>query len=231
MENLYFDSKNDLNNYLNEHTVRRLGANVGKDGYCCLLDNGMVAKFLYDEFLPAYALQFKDFNYRSFVFAKSAAFVGEYVKTVFMDFAPGKSLYEERPLDQRLDVLGDSLEVLTGDIVAVSERGLFVKDFHPGNIIYDGYQFRIIDTFPYLLLPNGIFTKENFFEVMNRLYNCLLEEVLRNQKVRARFSFWGNLNYLENPKEYLLAIKSFIEEMTNQEVNTLKEAHLALTKK
>ena len=227
MENLYFKNRAEYSDYLSEHVVERLGE-PGREGICSLMDNGYVVKSLYSEYYPKFALQFKDFDFKSLIFAKCGAIIGEYVVGLFMNYAPGKMLSEEKPVNQDLLVLGNQLQVVTNDIDRASEKGMLARDFHCGNIIYDGEAFRIIDTLPYLLLPKGIFKKENYYEIMNKIYEFLLGELLKDKRVYDELSFWGKLDYLRNPKEYLLLLKKFIEELVEKEINTLGEAEQAL---
>lgn len=229
MENMEFKNRTELREYIKEHTVKNLG--MGREGECHLLDNGSVVKYLYGDFDPNFALQFKDFPDSSFIFAKAGAFVDGYVVAQFMEHANGKSLLDEVPTGQEIATLGDHLEVVTDSIELISEKSVLVKDFFGGNIIYDGNVFKIVDTLYYLLLPMSRYRKENFYEIMNRLYACLLNDIMKHRRVNERFSFYGQLDYLTHPKKYLLMLRDYIADITREEVKTLEEASLALRKK
>ena len=229
MDSIYFKTNEELDKYLDSHTVKRLG--VGKDGRCVLLDNGLVAKKLWQDYYPDFALQFKDIKVPSFVFARSAAFVGDFVKAVFMEQAKGDTLLERRVDYQRMDTLGDHLGVLSKDIITLSDMGVLIKDFHCGNIVYDETRFRIIDTLPFLKLPNGKYKEENLREVMIRLYENILSEIFKYKKVSFRFRYYGHNEFLEDPKYYLQLLRNYIMELTEEEIVTVEDASMALKKK
>ena len=228
MEDIEFANRELLREYIKVHTVKNLGA--GREGAVTLLDDGSVVKYLYDDYKPEFALQFKDFDIDPFVFAKSGAFVDGYVAAQFMEYAKGKSLADEIPFKQDIEILSENLEVVSQGIESISEKGVLVKDFFAGNIIYDGNNFKIIDTLPYLFLHKGTYAKENYYEIMKQIYNLLLKEIMKNNIINRKFSYWGNLDYLKNPKLYLLSLKAFIEELIEQKINNLEEAKLALKK-
>ncbi len=229
MENLYFKSKEEIHEYISKHFVKGLG--VGCAGSCYLLDNGMVIKELDGDYYPEFVLQFKDFDVSSFVFAKSGAFVEKFVNAVFMDYAPGKTLYDSKPVHQDIITLGKHLEQVSKDIIDISKYGVIIKDFHCGNIMYDNQQMRIIDTVPYLYLKKGDFRRENILEVMTRIYGFLLEDIITYRSLGETRFFRGKQNLLENPEEYFTLLKDLIEKDTDSSVNTLKDASLVLRKK
>ena len=131
MENVYFNSKKEIRNYISKHYVKSLG--VGCSGSCYLLDNGMVIKDLNGDYYPEFVLQFKDFDIPSFIFAKSGAFVDKFVNAVFMYYAPGNTLYVDKPVDQDMITLGKHLEQVSKDIIDISKHGVIIRDFHCGN--------------------------------------------------------------------------------------------------
>ena len=231
MENMYFKNREEYRKYLNDHVVKRLGTHASRDGVCSLMDNGYVVKALYDEYYPNFAFQFKDFDIPSYIFSKTGAFVDGFVVAVFMDYAKGESVEQHKPIDQEIITLGTHLDLVAKDTKTIGEQGVKVNDFHCGNIIYDSNIFKIIDTLVYDLLTKGDYSKDNIYEVMNRLLAGILDDIMKYRIIRERYSFLGNLDYLENPKAYLIELKKFIEELTEKPINTLKEADNALKMK
>ncbi len=229
MEKMSFKNREELKDYISDHTIKRLGA--GKDGICSLLDNGSVCKYLYYDYNPEYALQFKDIDVPSFVFATSGAYVDEYIASVFMEYADGMVLDKNKPINIDLSTLASQLDVLVSDLITISDMGILVKDFHCGNTIYDGNSFRVIDTLPYLYIPSGKYKIDNLREVMNRMYDFLLRDIMKNSIVYDKYSFYGRLDYLENPSQYFTELKAFLESLSNQSVNTLEDANMVLKKK
>ena len=230
MDDIRFKDRTELRQYISDHMVKPLG--VGREGQCTLLDNGLVIKYLYRDYYPQFALQFKDLYIPSLIFARYGAFVEDYVGAVFMDYAKGDALLDRIPLEQSLDVLGDHLNVLVDGIKKASEMGIYAKDFHCGNILYDLNQFKIVDTLSYLRFDNYTYEKDNIYEIMNPIFAKLLSEIIDyNKEIGFDLSFFGNLDYLKNPKEYLQLLKSRIETITDQEVTTLKDASMSLRKK
>ena len=229
MENLYFQNKNEIKDYISCHFVKSLGA--GRDGACFLLDDGSVIKDLNGDYYPDFVLQFKDFKVPSFVFAKAGAFIGDYISAIFMEYAPGNSLYSSKPIHQDMIILGKHLEQVAKDIIDISERGVLVKDFHCGNIMYDGQQMRIVDTLPYLYLPKGDYRRENACEIMNRLYEFLLGDILTYHSLGESRFFHGKQELLENPEQYFTMLKDLIEEDTETNIRSLNDASLVLRKK
>ena len=229
MENMHFENEWELNNYLRSHTKKVLGD--GKDGQCILLDNGIVCKKLWLEYYPNFVLQFKDTYLDSFVFARSAAIVDDFARAIFMEYVPGKNLYERRVDSERIDVIGTQLDKVVTDVNALSEEGVLIKDFHCGNIIHDGNMFKIVDTLPYLKLPKGNYQLENQREVMNKLYDYILQHVMKYRKVSGKFNFYGRKEFLEAPSYYFGIIQDYLQNLTGEEINTFEEANMSLKKK
>lgn len=228
MEKMEFKSRDELKDYINSHTVKNLG--IGREGRCSLLDNGKVIKYLYDDYNPEFVLQFKDIDSSSFLFAKEGIFVDDYVAAILMEYAKGMALSSKKPVDQNIITLGNQLQILSNDIVSISEKSVFVKDFHCGNIIYDGNAFKVIDTLPYLLFSRGNYKNENLREVMNRIYEFLLSDIISYRIVRRDYTYLGRLDRLEYPSEYFNELKSYLENTLGEEINTLGEASVSLKK-
>lgn len=229
MENMTFRSRDELREYIDVHKVDGLG--TGKDGACFLLDDGTVIKYLYADYFLEYALQFKDIEIPSFVFAKAAAVVDGYAAAVFMEHAKGPVLGKNRPDKQSIVTLGDQLEVLVNDITVASKEGIWIRDFHCKNIIHGSDIFRIIDTLPFCFLPKGNYDLENKREVMFPIYSFLLGEIMENEIVHRNHPFYGNnTNPINRPKEYLMQVKSCIEDISGQEITTLEDANKVLKK-
>lgn len=228
MENLYLNSEKELQNYIDEHKSNCLG--FGREGNCILLDNGYVLKKLYGEYNPKFALQFKDVENDSFIFAKNGIFINQYISALFMKYVKGLTLSDKIPKDQSFIQLGLQLQKLVDDIIKLSEMGIQVKDFHTGNIIYDGNKFIIIDTLGYLYL-SGSYKTENLREVMHKVFYYILIDILRYREIPNSLVYYGKLNILENPNEYLLNLKKYIENIAEQEVNTVEDAIKVLKKK
>lgn len=230
MENMDFQDRNELIQFISDHSIKRF--TVGREGVCSLLDNGYVIKYLYDDYYPKFALQFKDVENDSFIFAKNAAFIKDYVAALFMEYAEGPTVEEKKPDDLALPILGSQLDKLVRDIKKISDMGIYVKDFTCGNIIHKPDQFKVIDTTPYLYLPKGNYRKENMSEIMNRLYDGILEEVMKYRRELGNDCIYrGRQEHLENPSEYLSKLKSIIENNTKQEITTLEDAAVALKKR
>ena len=226
---LHFNSRTELQEYIRSNYVKKLG--LGREGVCSLLKDGTVIKYLHEDYYPDFALQFKDVDTPTFIFAKSGAFVGEFVSGLFMDYAEGKSLYEKKPTDQSMILLGTQLEQVVTDIKTISKQGVWIRDFHPGNMIYNGERFRIVDTLSYLSLPKDNYEEENMYEVMNRLYDFLLDDVMKDRDVYKKYIFYGRRDLIDHPKEYLTALKNYIEEISGKSITTLDDANKVLRKK
>ena len=52
-----------------------------------------------------------------------------------------------------------------------------------------------------------------------------------NSIVYDKYSFYGRLDYLENPSQYFIELKAFLESLSNQSINTLEDANMVLKKK
>ena len=229
MKNLIFNNKDGLDRFIKKHTVKPLGA--GREGASFLMDNGLVLKKLNDEYNPEFVMQFKDLDISSFVFAKSSVIIDNYVNAIFMEYIKGYTLLENVPNNQDLLVLGEQLQKLVEDIKKISELGIWVKDFYPGNIIYNNNGFKIIDTIGYLYLANNNFELDNLYEIMNKLYGVLIKEVYSCNEISSDLLFIGNTNILKNPKEYLKELKNVIEKIGECDITTLGDAKKTLLKK
>lgn len=229
MKDLHFNNLNTLQQYIDKHKVKSLG--YGKDGTCFLLDDNSVIKLLYSDYYPDYVLQFKDIDSSSFIFAKNCAYVGNYVRAVIMEYVQGTSLSKNKPLNQKIDLLADQLQVLTDSLNSISSQGILIKDFHCRNIIYDEISFKIIDTLPYLYLSGRNYKEDNLYEVMNRIYSFLLEDIMGYREIAEQYGYIGDLDKLANPSSYLRWLKLNIESSTDQSINTLDEAEKVLQKK
>ncbi|MBP5679195.1 MAG: hypothetical protein J6X28_05190 [Bacilli bacterium] len=230
MEDMHFSSNEDLLDYIRSHAVKHF--NPGREGNCTLLDNGWIVKYLWREYYPKFALQFKDFQVPTFVFAQYGAFVDDMVKAVFMEYAEGPTVSQEKPVTQKMTILGEQLEAVLEDLYQISDRGVLVDDFHCGNLIYNGEQFKIIDTLPsYLLLPGGKYRKDNFYQVMPPIYDMILQDLMKFSFVREYHTCYGNKRALEHPKDYYQSLRDQIAQDTHQEIITLEDAHQALQKK
>lgn len=229
MGKMEFKSREELEKYVNAHQEKYLGSGI--DGRCVLLDNGRVIKLLHKTFNPDYALQFKEISSPSFIFADEAICINGEVCAVIMDYAKGKRLSDNKPLGQNIITLGNQLRKLTFDICRLSDKGVLIKDFTTSNIMYDGEKFTVIDTFPYLLIPHGMFKKENLREVMttrNGIYPFLLSDIMKYRAVWENQSYYGRLDCLEYPNNYFEELKSFLENTYGEEINTLGDAEMVL---
>ena len=229
MKDLFFNNYNELKEYVNIHKVKSLGS--GREGTCFLLDDNSVIKLLYSDYYSDYALQFKDIESPTFVFPKNCAFVKDYVRAIIMEYVQGDSLSKHKPIEQRIDLLGDKLQILTDSLDDISSKGILVKDFHCGNVIYNDNEFKVIDTLPYLYLHGNNYKNENLYEVMNRIYSFLLEDIMKYNEIYKKYGYIGNIDKLDNPAIYLRYLKEELENITDQEINTLSEANKVLKKK
>ena len=228
MENLLFNNKSELNDYIRKHSIQCLG--LGREGICYLLDNGLVLKKLYNEYYSDFALQFKDINIESFVFAKTGIIINNFINAVFMDYIKGFTILEKIPYDQNILIIAEQLQKLVEDIKKISKLGIIAKDFYPGNIIYNEKGFIIIDTISYLYLNKGDVKVNNLFEIMNKVYDALIKEIYFCKEIPSNLLFMGKIDILENPKEYLKELKLKIEEISQQEVITLGDIKKILNK-
>ena len=228
MENLYLKSDDELQEYIKKHTKDCIG--FGREGNCILTDNGYVLKKLYGEYNPQFALQFKNIENDSFIFAKSGIFIDDYIRAIFMRYAKGLTLSDKIPKDKSFIQLGIQLQKLVDDIVKLSEMGIQVKDFHMGNIVYDENKFTIIDTIGYLYL-RGSYKTENLREIMHRLFYYLLVDILRYREIPNNLVYYGKIDILESPNEYLIKLKKYIENLVEQDVTTVDDAIKVLNKK
>ena len=228
MKDLQFKSRDELKQYIQDHKEKYLGG--GQEGVCYLLKDGSVIKLLHEDYFPQFALQFSGITIPTFYFARNGAYVSDMVSAIFMDHATGVVLERQRPDDQSFSILGDQLDVVVSDVKKASDKHILIQDFHPGNMIYDGDRFKIIDTLPFLLLPGSTYQKENIREVMGRFYDFLFDEMKKYPVLDEKHSYHGKLECLEHPKEYLMSVKAYLEELTNQKVDTFSDAHQALQK-
>lgn len=225
MGKLVFESREDVMSFINDHTTKNL--DIGRQGRCVLLDNGQVAKYLYDDYTE-YVLGFRNIMTKSYIFPKEGMYVGNYIVALLMDYAKGDTLMQSKPVNQDLTTLANNLRTLSYDTLRIGEQGVLVKDFHCGNIIYDGEQFKVIDTLPYLLLPGGMYQNDNLREVMNRVYACLLEEIMKYKMVWENHDYKGNMDALRYPHQYIAELKSYLERTLGEEIKTINEAEMVL---
>ena len=228
MENIVLNNKDELNNYIRQHRVKSLG--FGREGTCFLLDNGKVIKDLYESYYPDFALQFKDLNIDSFVFAKSGVLINNYINAIFIEYIEGLTLLEKIPNNEDILLIGEQLQKLVEDIKKISKLGIIVRDFYLGNVIYNKNGFNIIDTINYLYLHKGDYIIDNLIEIMNKLYNILIGEIYSCKEIPSNLLFLGQNDILENPKDYLKELKEKIEEIGEQNITTLGDAKKILIK-
>lgn len=228
MENITFNSREEFKKYIEEHQVKRFG--VGEDGYCVLLDNGLVIKCFHYDYYPEYVLQFKDVDTDTFIFAKSCALVNGFAAGAFMQQAVGETVYDHKPVNQNFITLGEHLDVLMKDTKLISEKGILIKDFKCSSLIYDDKRFRVVDTIRYESYPKSDLSIPNTREVMHQIYPFLLNEIMSYHEIRREYSFWGRLDRLEKPKEYFEEIKDRIEEVSGEKITTLADANKVLSK-
>ena len=225
VERKEFESREKVLEYIKAHKARIL--DMGNQGHCTLLDNGRVAKYLYQDYTD-YVLGFKNIKTKSYIFPDDGFYVDNYVVTLLMDYVNGLVLNNNKPLDQNLNTLGSQLKALAYDTLRIGEQGVLVKDFHCKNVIYDGNQFKVIDTLPYLLLPGGVFITDNLREVMNRIFEFLLEGIIKYRLVWEKHDYRGNIDCLRYPDKYLQELKTYLENTLGVPINTLGEAEIAL---
>lgn len=239
METIIFKNEQEVDDYVYNHSVQRLGS--GQEGVCYLLDNGTVLKRLINKYYLDHALQFKDYNNSSFIFARGAGLVEDDVIALFMEYVRGQSLTQHVPVEQSLKELGLHLQKLVEDIKSLSTDGIYVNDFHCGNIIYDNQDFKIIDTLSYSILRSN-YEQENIREIMPRIYTVLLDKimillryaiVINGFSTDCNYSFIGKNSYvnLENPQEYFLMLQQMLSECVGEEVTTIDDAVKKLKRK
>ena len=228
MKNMILKDKNELWDYVKTHSVKPLG--IGREGSCFLLDNNQVIKVLCQEYDSQYALQFKDIDVDSFIFSKYGILINNYINAIFMEYVKGLNLQDALPINQNILDLGEGLQKLVLDIKKISSLGILVKDFCPSNIIYSENSFKVIDTMCYLYFKNFNFEIDNLREIMNKIYNHLIFEIYNCKQISKNLLYLGNLELLEEPKEYFKNLKSKIEEISDQEVITLNDMKKTLKK-
>ena len=211
MKDLQFKDRNELRDYIRENREKSLGS--GREGTCYLLKDGTVIKLLHQDYYPAFALQFKDFFIPTFYFARNGAYINDMVAATMMEHAEGDALDQKRPDQKPLLLLGDQLEIVVRDVKKISDKHVLMKDFHPGNMIYNGSQFQIVDTLPFLLLPGGNYHTENMREVMNRVYDFLFANIEDFHVLGGDYSYRGKMDRLEHPRQYLENVKCNLYQM------------------
>lgn len=228
MDNIRLNSEEELYSFINNNIVKRLG--YGREGICFLMQNNIVLKKLYSRFYPDYALQFKDLDIDSYIFAKSAILLGDYARGVFMDYVNGYNLYDYNTDNINIDKLVVSLKKLVTDTIELSKNGIEIIDFHLGNILYNEECFKIIDTLCYLNLPKYDWTIDNIRCIIRPLYDKLLGIIPYN-KLLAKYMNCYTDSYLQsNPDEVIYGISEIVNNNFDVKVNNIAEIKRVLKK-
>lgn len=220
MAGFIFPSREEIMKYVSKNIDKKLG--YGKEGCCFLLKSGIVIKVLV-------SCQQKEkiiFSVKnnSFVFPKDYILVDGDVNAITMDYVRGKTLLKETPNFQSIAILGSQLEKLLEDVKELSEKHIYVVDTFSGNIIYNKDGFKFIDTLNYAFLKDRDVLKDNTEDVMQHIYEVLLNELFFDKKLYSELSYINNKDFYYKPEEYLLLLKQRIQDTYQEEVNTLEDA-------
>ena len=228
MENLYFKNKGELDSYIDKHSVKELGHGI--EGKCVLLDNGYTAKVFHSPKNPDLVLQCKNVEIGSFQFSEAAAIVGRDALAGFAVNAPGLELGIKVPKDQKIDVMGEHLQVLADDLYEAGMAGILIRDFFEGNIVYDYNKFTVIDMLTCLYIPCAKCPRENLKTVLSEVYTKLLDDFIFYNPM-CELYYGNNRLAFYNPRDYLQEVKKRVIDFTGEEVVTFEDAEKAVLRR
>ena len=229
MDSIRFRSEEELTRYISNHVVKLLGH--GREGCSFLIDNNLVLKRLYQSKDIESITMFSNIDIDSFIFPKSYIDINNKVYGIITDYKEGETLIKQVPNKQKINILGKQLDKLVNDIHSISDNKVKVKDFILSNILYDYNSFYIIDTTSYIKDNSSNLDYDNIKVIMYRVYEALLKEILCNNKYLKDLSYYNNIDYCNNPSNYLSLLKERIENISNRSINTLDDAKKILIKK
>ncbi len=227
MADIRLESIQELDEMIKKESIKNLGC--GREGSCFLLSNDVVMKKLYDDYNPEFALQFKDLDIKSFVFATSGVYIKNYIRAIFMKYINGETLITAPKEKITITDFSKALQQLVEDVKKISEMGILMRDFHCGNIIYDGKDLKIIDTMCYLNLHNSSYFESNIRDVILAIYRKVLNEILHTDLFFEKYNIF-DLDVITNPIQFFSDIKRDTERASGEKVETIADVEKVLKK-
>ena len=205
--------------------------NKGRCGVCYELQNGTVLK-LFNEVKGISEIEkFKNMlKYKNQNFLFPFDFV--YDEEKFYGYITKKSLgqtLEDSFSSINLEKFSTHSILLEKNIKSISDGKIFLEDFHPGNIMYDGNIIEVIDTdsyrFKYNYTTDDV-VKENLKRYSFVIYNLLVNNIKFNKNtnyiIQKAFVY---THTMISVSEILIKLKETMEKYYKEEINTIDDLY------
>lgn len=254
MDDIRFNSLDNFTRYLINNNIRVLGS--GKEGtcykigdksyklynelYCNLYNNDVYVKRL---------LQYKNVIIDNIYFIRALIYYNDNVVGSVTEYASGINCGDKKLHRCKIDKLVNALSILKNNIYELSKLGIYVEDDFLPNVIYDGNNFKLIDTgdyFNYSELDSTL-NKDNVMDIyrknMTKIIKMLFTNITNKYYIVDHFIFgflWHidspyksylvDTDMLCNPDETILGIKNTICEYIGYEIDTFSKCKSDLLK-
>ena len=207
MVNMFFNSSDDFDKYVRDHSVERLGK--GSYGTCYKMDTGVTLKCFHIGFSPKDVLKFKDVYIPGFQFARKIAAVRSSALGAFAEYGEGKDLKKRNAKDQDMILLGNHIAEFADNVRELSKLKIKMSDVARRNILYDYSKFTAIDTMDYSVQKDEDVLAYNIEEAMTVLMHHFVYEITRHSIMYDFRDYDSEENYM-NPIGYFTEMRDYI---------------------
>lgn len=234
MDDIKFKSLTDKKSFFKTNDVKYLGS--GWEGSCYKkgnkvykLYNNVFIDYIYNGVFSKEGLvKFSDVFIDNIYFIRALIYCEGFVVGSISDYASGRPCGDIKMYNVKIDNLINALKVLKNNIFELSELGIFIEDEFINNILYNGKNFKFIDTSRYYRFDDVLCDDDDIDDVcdiyelnMIRIMNILLGAITDKKEFNDNFVF----NYLNKVnscyKDYMIDKDLFLNPDTT--INGIKD--------
>ena len=250
MDNIIFSSKEDMEDLFDN--LRVLGS--GSEGIC-YKNKKLVYKKYNEMYIDLYdndiaidrLLRFRNIIIENIYFIRSLIYLDNLMIGSISEYASGINCSKKMLFRCNIDKIIKALFVLKKNIYELSKLGICVEDNYLGNILYDGNNFKLIDTgsyYYYIDIP-GVNSFDEMFvyeKNMRKIVRMIFKNITNVDmgddfilsflwKIDSPYkSYLVDRDLLCNPDETIIGIRNIISEYSGYEIDNFSSCKKLLKK-
>ena len=245
MENIVFKNKEDLINYLTHY--KNIGS--GAEGNCYkvhkktykIYKNSSI-KNINNIHNIENILRYKNIIIDNIYFVRGLIYCDNLIVGSYSEYAKGKSCIQTELHKCKINKLTYALSILKQNIYELSKLGICIDDYFLGNILYDGNNFKLIDTASYYINNSdiNIIYQENMKKIISELFKNITYKYYEKDNFIYTYlhdinspykNYLYDIDLITNPDNTILEIKKIISEYMGYEIESFSNSRTKLLKR
>lgn len=249
MEDIRFNNLINLVDFFLCDRVKVLGS--GSEGTCYKIGNytyklynELYSDLLNNDIAIERLLKFRDIIIDNIYFIKAAMYYDNQLIGSVCEYASGKCCKGALLYRSKIDKLVRALNILKENIYELSKLGICIDDNFLGNVLYDGNNFKLIDTGSYFYYnkddyDTDIIYLKNMKKIMKILFLGITDKIYMEDdfifgflwKIDSPYKYYLiDDDLIMNPGNTIIGIKNTIEEYIGYEIDTFSRCRKDLLK-